>query len=115
MTSEQKPRETIVISTTHKHSVEVKTYLTRAEMREVFVKVDKEEKTNAGKDNKTMGQRAEDAYIEAAVVSVDNSTENVLGIILSLPNVDFEEVYSKVEEALGIKKDQISPDQKPTT
>lgn len=100
-------REIKTIETTGGHKVEIKTYVTGGEAREISnvyiadtnVEMDETGKVKMPTINAGLVNRAQDKAIEMIVVSVDGSTENVVQTVLALPKWDFDEILKAVDEA----------------
>lgn len=98
-------RETKKITTPSGIDVEMKTYITGGESREisnvylegVSVSVDENGKTNSPVINAAQSSKAQDKSIEILVVSVGGKKENVLSEVLNLRNEDFKAVVDELD------------------
>jgi hypothetical protein len=98
-------RETKKITTKGKFEVELKTYISGGESREisnVFLEGMKFQMDSTGqaKSNEmsaSLGSKAQDKAIELLVVSVNGKKENVLNSVLDMPKSDFDEVLKEID------------------
>ena len=104
-------RETKNISTPNNHKVEIKTYVSKREQREIMSVMNDVEVTMStdGKAQPKMkfekASEMEDKTIECLVVSIDGKKENVLETVLDLKSEDCDFILQKLNEVqTGIKK-----------
>lgn len=99
-------RETKKFKTQGGNEVEIYTYITGGEAREisnVFLegmkfKVDQTGATQSNELNANLANKAQDKAIEKLVVSIDGKKENILKEVLNLPNPDFVEVIREIDK-----------------
>lgn len=112
-------RETKIIETSSGYKIEVHTFITGRELRqiqEIFLN-EMQLKNTGGKPEigaKLKGEQlgmAEDLAIEAIVKSINDNTEDVLNCVLDLPAIDFGEVKKYIDEISDVKKKNISENQ----
>lgn len=98
-------RDTKKIRTISGFDVELYTYITGREAREisnVFLEgmtfqVDATGQTKTNEMSAGIASKAQDKAIELLVVSVNGDKENVLQKVLDLPKADFDEVLKEVD------------------
>lgn len=99
-------RETKTIETPGKHTVEVKTYLTYGEWREIQgvflqgikVGVNETGDTNIDDINASLAFEAQNKLIELLVVSVDGKKEKVLDAVMGMSREDGEFIVREIEK-----------------
>lgn len=99
-------REVKVITTQNGTKVEVYTYITGREAREVSNVFLEGMKFQVGADGQTktnevsaaIGSQAQDKAIELLVKSVNGATDKVLATVLDLPKADFDEVIAEIDK-----------------
>lgn len=99
-------RTTEEVKTASGHSVVHNTYITAGEKRQIT-----EVYLEAGDMNRTpepgekrAAFRAEDKTVELVIVSLDGSSENILGRILEMPTAEADEVLDIVKNVIDPKK-----------
>jgi hypothetical protein len=107
-------RETKTFTTKGGHEIVHKTYVTGRESNEIQKVLLKDVKIEAGMGTKLSPfmsgfsaasiTELNNKTIEILVVSVDGKKENVLDIVLDLPNTDYSEVVTALNEITGEKK-----------
>lgn len=108
-------RETKKIITSGNKEIEIYTYITGGEARQIqniFLegmkfKVSGEGQTTSNEMSASLASVAQDKVIELLVVSVNGVKENVLKAMLDLPKNDFDEVLTeidKVQNPLSVEK-----------
>ena len=108
-------RETKTIETPSNQKVEIYTYITGGEHRQisnVFLEgmtfeVGEDGKPKSNAIHADLTSKAQDKTIELLVVSVNGEKEGVLEKVLNLPKVDFDSVVGeldKVQNGLGEEK-----------
>lgn len=99
-------REIIKIKTAGGNEVELYSYITGGESREISNIFLKGMKFQVGSDGQTHSNeisgeltgQAQDLLIQKLIVSVNGIKENILDQVLSLPKPDFDEVIAKLDE-----------------
>jgi hypothetical protein len=108
----QPMRSTKIVTTPSGKKVELKTYITGREQREidavalegVNLSFDDDGKMKVGKLDPQMGHRAENKQLESVVVSVDGEPSD-LEKVLDLPSTDFQFILKEVSEIIkGLDK-----------
>jgi len=103
------------ILTVGEHQVEVNTFITGRELREIeSAMMDKLEMKQKGGEQEISGFRGsmlvdrENAQIKAVVVSIDGTKENIIERVLDLPASEYKQVMAYVSEVAEPKKEQPS-------
>ena len=98
-------RETKIIQTPNKHKVEMKSYITgreKRELRSIFLKEMNFGIQDGGTEIKEMKgdiiDKAEDKAIEIVVVSVDGKKENVVDAVLSMNSKDYDFIIKEINK-----------------
>ena len=97
-------RETKKIKTGGGYELEILTYITARESREIQsvylnemkMNIDDAGKPNIKDINPDLANKAQDVTLGIIVKKLDNSTENILERLLDLPSTDFEEIIVEV-------------------
>ena len=108
-------RETKKIVTGNGYEIELYTYLTGREAREISniflagmnFQMDETGKTKTSEINASLATSAQDKTIELLVVSVNGKKEEVLKSVLDLPSKDFNELAAeldKIQNGLSAEK-----------
>lgn len=104
-------RETIKVKTKSGHDLELKTYLTERENREMLkgVLIDEIEiGDNQGKVKKVSSEMLtnwKDARVKAFVVSLDGNVENILERCLDMKREEFAEIIAEIGKVAGDEED----------
>jgi len=104
-------RETKVIKL-GKHEVEVKTYITGGENREIEdiylkdmqVSVDGEGNTVIPGIDAKLAREAQNKTFEIMVLKVDGNSENILEAVLALPKEDYDNLVLELNKLMGLDK-----------
>ena len=114
MTQEQSKRETITFKTPlDEHEVEIYTYLTGREKREITniflssaslsISTGKQD-VKADNFDASLMDKANDKAITLLIASVDGKKENVLDAVLNMKNEDYDFVIAAINEIQQPKK-----------
>jgi hypothetical protein len=104
-------RETRVLETPNGHKVELKSYLTGRELRQIQALYVDESKIEEGQEKLSnlsgaLALKAEDKLIEMAVISLDGKDGDLIDRILDLKGEDYTPIKLALTELLvGGKKD----------
>lgn len=110
--SEENKRETKELEVGN-HKLVVHTYVTGREMRNIeSAMMDKLELSQKGDEQKITGFKGsmiadrQDMQIEAVVVSIDGTTENVVDAILDLPATESEQIMDYIKSLTEPKNEE---------
>lgn len=99
-------REKRIIKTRGGHEIEIKTYITFGESREISnvyleetrVELDENGNPKIGGINASLSSKAQDKAIEVLVISVDGNSENIVKSVNDLPKEDGDELIIALDE-----------------
>lgn len=104
-------RETTTLTTTNKHVVTYYTYATGREARQIEQRFLQAVEVNISGDKPAFNKldttapfEAEKIAIGLLVKSIDGVTEKVVEVALDLPQVDYEEIVTAINEVTKKKK-----------